>query len=99
MEITFRYDVHAGSAGDGYADSGIMTFEWQEKPGNSVILILRVWDKPAYIVLSYDGTDFGDEIEVDPNDPPLQIPYSARSFQIRNKTAGDTARFQIVAFW
>jgi len=67
-------------------------------PFSSSYLYITVWDKPVNIMFSYDGIVYGDSMEVDPDDPPLEIPHSCLSFQMQNKTAGLIARAQAVAF-
>lgn len=99
MQSTFRYDVHAGNAQDTYALTGTLVFQWAGVQGVTRIIEMTVWDNPAEIILSYDGTTFGPAIELDMDDPPVQIPHAARAFQIRNMVAGSVARFQIVGFW
>ena len=99
MNSTFRYDVFAGTAGDTVATAGIMQFEYDGDLGVTRILEMSVWDQPAMIQYSYDGDVWGPEFELDPDDPPIQIPHAAREVQIRNKTAGSNSRYQIIGFW
>ena len=100
MQATFRYDVFADTAADTFALSGgIMPFEWAGVQGVTRIMEMTVWDNPAMVMLSYDGTTFGPEIELDQDDPPMQLPHAARAIQIRNKNPGSNSRYQIVGFW
>jgi hypothetical protein len=100
MQSTFRYDVHAGTAGDNFTDTGTLTFMWQGVPGVTRIIEMSVWDNPAFVRLAYDADlTWGDEIELDQDDPPIQIPHAARAVQIRNRNAGNNSRFQIIGFW
>ena len=99
MQSTFRYDVHAGTAGDTFATAGVLAFAWAGVVGVSRIIEVTVWDAPAMMMMSYDGTNYGKEIELDMDDPPIQIPHAARSIQIRNANPGANSRYQIVGFW
>lgn len=99
MQSTFRYDVHAGTSGDNFSDIGILPFEWESVQGITRILEMKVWDANAYIMLSYEGILWGPEIELDIDDPPVQIPHAARAMQIRNVTVGANSRYQIVGYW
>lgn len=99
MQSTFRYDVHAGTAGDNYVDEGILLFLWAGEPGVTRILEFVVWDNPAHVILSYDGIVWGPAIELDQDDPPVQIPHAAKAVQIKNVTPGSNARYQIIGFW
>lgn len=99
MQSTFRYDVNAGTAGDAYVDEGTMTFLWEGVPGVTRIIEVVIWDNPAYIRMSYDGITFGPDIEIDPDDPPIQLPHAMRAVEVRNVNAGNNARYQIAGFW
>lgn len=99
MQSTFRYAVNSGNAADTYAGTGTLTFLWAGAAGTTRIIEIVVWDNPAYISMSYDGVVFGDDLEVDPDDPPIQLPHAMRACQIRNVNAGNVARYQIAGFW
>lgn len=99
MQSTFRYDVNAGDAGDTIATAGDMIFEYEGVAGLTRIIEVSTWDQPAMFSMSYDGTTFGKEIEIDQDDPPIQIPHAARTVRIRNKIAGNVSRYQIIGFW
>lgn len=103
MQSTFRYDVLKGTAGNDFDPAGggvgILDFVWAGVTGVTRILEMKIWDQPAIMKMSYDGVEWGPEFELDQDDPPMQIPHAAREFQIKNKTAGLDARFQIIGFW
>lgn len=99
MQATFRYDVFAGVAADTYALTGILNFQWLGVAGVTRILEITVWDANADIIMTFNGVDWGPDIELDQDDPPIQIPHAARSVQIRNNAAGANSRYQIVGFW
>lgn len=99
MQSTFRYDVHRGTAGDAFVDTGTLLFEWVSVQGVTRIIEMTVWDANAFVRLSYDGTTWGPEIELDIDDPPVQIPHASRAIEIRNATPGSFARYQLVGFW
>ena len=99
MESTFRYDVHAGTAGDDFVDTGELLFTWEGQQGVTRLIEMIVWDQPGMMIMSYDGVVWGPEIELDPDDPPIQIPYAARAIQIKNKIPGSNSRYQIAGFW
>lgn len=60
---------------------------------------ITIWDQPVMMRFSYDGVAYGDEFEIDPDDPPVELPMAVSSFVIRNKTAAVVARAQIAGFW
>lgn len=94
MQSAFRYAVRPGNAPDVYGAP--ITF------GTGVVskfLDVTVWDQSVYISFSFDGVNFGDDFEVDYEDPPLQIPFACSAFLIRNKTAGLIARYQVAGFY
>lgn len=99
MQSTFRYDVFRGTAGDTFATAGVLAFQWAGTLGVSRIIEVSVWDAPALLMMSYDGITYGPEMELDQDDPPIQIPHAARSVQIRNMTPGANSRYQVVGFW
>lgn len=99
MQSTFRYDVFPGTAGDTFATAGVNNFLWEGVQGITRIIEMQTWDAPAAIILSYDGTLYGPEIELDMDDPPIQIPHASRSFQIRNMNPGANSRYQIIGYW
>jgi hypothetical protein len=101
MYSAFRYQVKAGNAPDVYG----ATIDFTEIVGGAVqnatskFLDITIWDNPAELAFSYDSVNFGDNFEVDHEDPPLQIPFACRAFVIRNKTPGSIARYQVTGFW
>ena len=99
MQSTFRYDVLSGTATDTYAGTGILNFQWQGVQGVTRIIEITAWDAPLDIRMTYDGTTWGPDIEVDQDDPPIQIPHAARAVQVKNHTPGSNSRYQITGFW
>lgn len=91
--------MFAGTAADTYALTGTLNFEWVGVQGVTRIMEFSVWDNPAYIRLSYDGITFGKDIELDQDDPPMQIPHASRAIEIRNKNPGSNSRYQLIGFW
>lgn len=88
----FEYnDVWSGSAPDAYGTA---------KTFDSVASRVDVftWDNSAIIKRSLDGTVYQDEIEV-PANFYYSFDGSTHSINIKNKTAGAVARFQIIGWW
>jgi len=54
-----------------------------------------VWDNAAIIQRSYDGAVYDDEIEISAN-TVYSFTIQTTSIRIKNKTAGNVARYQIV---
>jgi len=83
----------------------VYTFQWLEpasgqiRDGVSQSIEVTVWDNPAFIRVSYDGVNYYDQIEVDNAHQPAQWWFAARTFQVRNATAGNDARIQVVGMW
>lgn len=92
MYSAFRYDVKSGNAPDNYGTP--IDFD-----GTSKFIHIVIWDNPCYIQFSYDGVTFGDDFEIDPDDPPVELPFACRSFVIKNVTPLSIARFQVTSFW
>lgn len=59
---------------------------------------LWIWDKAALIKRSVDGVLFEDEIELSA-DSFYSFDCSTHSINIKNKTGGQTARYQIVGWY
>jgi hypothetical protein len=57
------------------------------------LVTLECWDEPMDVMLSNDGTNFGDPFEIDPS-RPLVLPFAASTHRVKNTTVGDTARYQ-----
>ena len=62
------------------------------------IIEMKLWDFPCFIRF-HMGDEWKDDIELDPDFPPTQVPFSPLGFQVRNKTATEVARFEIDAYW
>ena len=88
-----RYETKAGNAPDAYGAA--ITFT-----NPSRILEVTIWDQPAVLSLSYDGVTFGNDIEKDPGAEgfPYQIFYQCKAFKIKNKVAGNVARYQVIGW-
>ncbi len=99
MQSTFRYDVHAGTATDAFAGTGTLDFLWQGVSGTTRIIEMSCWDNPLFVRFSYRAGLWGPEIELDEDDPPIQIPHAARQLEVRNAVAGNNSRYQIIGFW
>lgn len=95
----YKYDAHIGVAGDDYGDWGTMTFRYDGEEGVTGILMVEVWNNPACVHMSLDGENFGDDIEFDPDNPPIPLPFACRAIEIRNRDAGAAAIFQITGYW
>ncbi len=87
------YDVFRDTAPDAYG--AMLPFTDQ-----SIYIIGQVWDQKALIQLSYDGATYQDELEIDPekNFGSIIRKFAGRGFRIKNKDAGSTARYQVMAF-
>jgi len=85
--------VYTGNAPDAYG--AMITFPWQ-----SEILLLQVWDKTAIFQVSKDGVTYEEEKEVDPDKyfGSWFHRYAAYGFRVKNKTAGQVARYQVIPF-
>jgi len=99
MNSTFRYDVFAGLAGDTFAGTGTLTIQWAGVAGTTRVIQMSCWDAGLIIMMSYDGTTFGPEFEIDQDDPPIQLPHAVRAVQIRNSVVGAISRYQISGWW
>jgi len=80
---------------DASATDGILKFFFSGAVVSRVDIF--IWDNPALVMLSLDGTTYGAEIEVPAGF--YSVECRALKFGIRNKTAGQTARYQIVGWW
>lgn len=56
-----------------------------------------IWDNPALVQIAYVADTFGEEIEVPAGFYSVDIRSGA--VRIKNKTAGQTARYQMVGWW
>lgn len=91
--VPHAYDVFRDTAADAYGS--MLTFTEQ-----SIYIIAQVWDQKALIQLSYDGQTYQKELEIDPekNFGSIIRKFAGRGFRIKNKDAGSTARYQVMAF-
>jgi len=81
-----RIDVKTGTAGDAW--SAAIPFDFA-----TWLVSLECWNNNMEVQLSYDGTTWLDAFEID-IDRPFMPPFQARSFRIRNKTAGYNSIYQ-----
>ena len=94
----------AALGGDPWLGLPAYTFQYTD-PVRGVVdgltqsIEVTVWDAPAFIRLSYDGINYYGEIEVDNAHQPAQWWFAARTFQVRNATAGNVARVQVIGMW
>jgi hypothetical protein len=61
-------------------------------------LDIFIWDNPAIVQRSLDGTLWQDEIEI-PANTVYSFDCTTHSVRIKNKTAGLIARYQIIGWW
>lgn len=84
-------DTHSGNAPDTYGTP--IQFD-----DVAIRVDIFVFDNPAIIKRTPDGTTWNDEIEI-PANSMYSIDASTHSINIRNKTAGSIARYQIVGWF
>lgn len=84
-------DVKTGNAPDVYGAA--IAFDDIAKR-----LDIFIWDFPVKIMLSIDGIATHDEIEV-PADTIINLDATTHSFLIKNKTAGQVGRYQLIGWW
>ena len=91
--VPHAYDVFRDNAPDDYG--AMLPFTDQ-----SIYILAQVWDQKALIELSYDGETYEEELEIDPdkNLGSMIREFAGRGFRIKNKDAGATARYQVMAF-
>ena len=100
MYSAYRYQVHiANAAPDVYGVAYEFADPQTGANATTRFIDITIWDNPAHLSFSYDGVYFGDDMEIDPDHPPLQLPFAVRAFKIKNKTAGSIARWQVCGFW
>ena len=90
MPAYYRYEVEAGNGAAGWVTTTFAIIPI------SAMLDITVWDNRLNIQLSYDGVNFGETIEIDNSDPPVQFPFAARAFRVQNTTAALVARYQVI---
>lgn len=95
MPSAYKASIHQGSSTAAFVQ---YVFAMGGLFFNSSYLMYNVWDNPAYIQwLTVDNLTYTDSVEVDQSWQPLILPFSARGFQIIDKTAPLHARFQVIA--
>ncbi len=89
LDPSYHYVVHRGDAPDDYPESfvdvGFLTTK----------IYCRIWDNPAEVILTYDGTTAVSEEFTEQGFHRLDM---ARGFMIRNYIAGMVARYQFVFY-
>ena len=83
-------DVKSGNAADAYGTA--IAFD-----EIASVIEIWIWDNSAIFKRTHDGTTWGDEIELDPGVYRYEI--VTHSFNIKNKTAGAVARYQVIGMW
>ena len=87
LRAASRMDVKAGDSADAWSDAVDFDFPtW--------LVSTESWDASLDVQVSYDGTNFQDTFEVDP-DRPIVFPFQARSIRHKNTSAGQTSRYQL----
>ena len=92
----FTYQVFKGTAED-----SAMTLTFAKTTSGvalSKAITVYGWDNPMYIQLSYDGTNYSGSIEI-PTGSFFHFSQTARAAKVYNKTAGNDARFQLIAWY
>lgn len=70
-----------------------------EVGGTSRFIYVTAEDQLLIVRFSYDGLVYGDDITINPEDPPELYYFSAQRAQVRNETAGNIARYQLTFMW
>ena len=84
------YGATPGTAGDDYEAIPV--------GGNASRLDIFIWDNPAMIILQLTASAaWGGEFEVPVGFYSIDI--RANYFRIKNKTAGQNARYQVIGWW
>lgn len=87
LRAASKIDVKAGDSGDDWSAGVDFDFPtW--------LVSTECWDANVDLQLSYDGANWQDAFEVDP-DRPIVFPFQARSIRHKNASAGQTARYQL----
>lgn len=68
-------------------------------PAKSRFIYVTAEDSLLMVRLSYDGINYGDDITINPDDPPELYYFSAQRAQVRNETLGNIARYQLTFMW
>lgn len=100
MYSAYRYSVARGNA----PDPVVGPDPWLGLPeidvgGTSRFIYTTTTDNPLIMRFSYDGINFGDDIEISQDDPPELWYYSAQKAQVRNVVAGNIAVYQLTFMW
>lgn len=101
MHASYRYEVLSGNA----LDPGAPADRWAGIPvavlaGNTRSVEINAWDSPLIFRMKYKADDaWGDDIEIDSDNQPIQYWFSAKEVQFTNKAAGAVARYQFVGMW
>lgn len=82
-----RMDVKAGDAADAW--SADVAFDFA-----SWLVSAECWTNNLDIRLTYDGVNYYDSFEVDP-DRPIVFPFEARACQVKNAETDKTSRYQV----
>lgn len=94
MPSAYKQSIHAGVSTNAFVASAFIV---GGLPINTLYIQFNVWDNPVYVQwLTVDGVTYTANFEIDPNWQPIIIPYSARGFQIIDKTALLHGRYQII---
>jgi len=87
LRAASRMDVKAGTAADAW--SAGLDFDF-----NTWLLSGEAWDKTLDLQVSYDGTNWQDSFEVDP-ERPIVFPFQAKSCRVKNNQAGENSTYQV----
>lgn len=85
------YDTYTGNAPDVYGNA--IVFETITKQVD-----ITAWGNNLEISASYDNANFEGDIEI-PAGSRLPTPLACRAIKVRNHTAGQVARYEIVAWY
>lgn len=84
-----RMDVKSGNdAGNAWSATVLFDFPTRQ-------IMLESWNNSYDIRLTYDGTNFYDDFEIDP-DRPLDLWFQALGFQIKNSVVGAVSKYQVI---
>lgn len=86
-----QYDIYTGTAPDVYGDA--IVFRKITKQVD-----ITAWDNNLEVSASYDNFNFEGDIEI-PAGTTLPTPLACRAIKVRNHTAGQVARYEIVAWY
>lgn len=87
LRAASQLDVKAGTATDALSAAIEMDFPtW--------LISAECWENSLDLTLTYDGTNYFDAFEVDP-DRPILFPFQAVACKVQNNEAGKNSRYQI----